>query len=109
MLQDCLQKIINVRLDEEKCLQSSLPVKFGGLGVRRATDLALPAFLGSAHGAQAGVKALLGDLVSDSPYLALEEAEETWKVRLSNNDLVPANKWSQKEWDEIMNGHIYAF
>ena len=64
VLQDCLQKIINVRLDEEKCLQSSLPVKFGGLGVRRATDLALPAFLGSAHGAQAGVK--LGVLVSDS-------------------------------------------
>ena len=68
VLQDCVQKIINVRLDEEKCLQSSLPVKFGGLGVRRATDLALPAFLASAHGVQAGVKALLGDLASDVPY-----------------------------------------
>ena len=107
VLQDCVQKIINVRLDEEKCLQSSLPVKFGGLGVRRATDLALPAFLASAHGVQAGVKALLGDLVSDVPYLALEEAEETWKARISNSDLVPTNKWSQKEWDEILYGHIY--
>ena len=45
VMRNCLEKILNVQLDKDKHLQGSLPVKWGGLGISRATDLALPAFL----------------------------------------------------------------
>ena len=58
-LRNSLETILNIKLDDLAWQQSSLPVAFGGLGIRWATDIALPAFLSSAHGAQGGVKKLL--------------------------------------------------
>ena len=86
----CLVKILNTQLDKEKHLQSSLPVRFGGLGIRRATDLALPAFLASANGAGFGVQTLLDDLtISGCPYTELTEAKDCWKDRFNNNGVAP--------------------
>ena len=44
---DALKAILNVDLDDVIWKQATLPVSSGGLGVRLATDLALPAFLSS--------------------------------------------------------------
>ena len=46
-----LKAVLNVDLTEAVWNQASLPVSSGGLGVRLATDLALPAFLSSVNGA----------------------------------------------------------
>ena len=40
-----LEKILNISLSTSCWEQSSLPVKFGGLGIRSAQDIALPALL----------------------------------------------------------------
>jgi len=48
MLRAAIQRITNSDLSDSQWLQASLPVKDGGLGVRRVTSLALPAFLASA-------------------------------------------------------------
>jgi hypothetical protein len=45
-----LQSITNVDLYDSAWNQATLPISFGGLGVRRASDLALPAFLSSVAG-----------------------------------------------------------
>jgi hypothetical protein len=42
-----ISHIANVDLSETQWSQASLPARFGGLGIRRATSLALPAFLSS--------------------------------------------------------------
>ena len=42
-----LQQILNIQFGDETWQQSTLPVSLGGLGVRSATDLALPTFLAS--------------------------------------------------------------
>ena len=47
VMKKCLEAIININLGQEAWTQSSLPVKQGGLGIRKATDLALSAFLSS--------------------------------------------------------------
>ena len=47
-LKAALESICNTALDEASWLQSSLPVRNGGLGIRHAKALALPAFLASA-------------------------------------------------------------
>ena len=54
----CLRSILNVSLDNEHWIQASLPVKSGGLEIRRATQIAPSAYLASASGSVS--------LVSDS-------------------------------------------
>src|SRR6218665_2498411 len=49
-LRDGLGKVLNLSLSDDQWLQASLPIKAGGLGIRLATSLALPAFLASAAG-----------------------------------------------------------
>ena len=48
LLRDSVQQITNSDLSDTKWIQASLPVRDGGLGIRRVTSLALPAFVASA-------------------------------------------------------------
>ena len=117
VMRNCLEKILNVQLDQVKHLQGSLPVKWGGLGISRATDLALPAFLASAHGARAGILNLLEGLSSEDNYQEVTDAEELWKgliIGYTNNNEeantvspFPTNKTVQAEWDSALYQHIY--
>ena len=69
-----LENILNVKLESESWAQSTLPVSKGGLGVRYASDIALPAFLSSAHGATLGANAFLPEQIATGEYRFLEEA-----------------------------------
>ena len=44
---DSLGRVANVSLEGDVCKQAGLPVSFGGLGCRRAGDIALPSFIAS--------------------------------------------------------------
>lgn len=59
----------------------------GGLGIRLATDIALPAFLSSAHGASGGMSQLLPGHESSTNEVSmlLIKAEELWSECLNNN------------------------
>ena len=48
LLKQAIQRITNSVLFDLQWIQASLPVTDGGLGVRRVSSLALPAFLASA-------------------------------------------------------------
>ena len=47
VIKNTLQVVLNIELNDVTWSQATLPVANGGLGVRLATDLALPAFLSS--------------------------------------------------------------
>lgn len=49
-IRDGLARILNSQLGDAARQQASMPVGLGGLGVRSATDLSLPAFLASSYG-----------------------------------------------------------
>jgi hypothetical protein len=49
-LKSCLERILNLRLTDLQWRQSTLPIRFGGLGIRRISDICLPAFLSSING-----------------------------------------------------------
>ena len=61
-LRSTLSEVLNISL-EDNCswLQASLPVGYGGIGVRRATQLAPSAFLASAAGSSALISRILPD------------------------------------------------
>ena len=96
----CLEKITNCRYDHSTFRQASLPVKLGGLGVRRSEDICLPAYIASSFKCAQIVSQLLSK--SDSAYFnfLLSEAIMTWKD-LDSRLAVPANPASlrQKSWD----------
>ena len=60
-VRQALQNICNIRLDDTMWSQAALPTAKGGLGVRQAVDLALPAFLGSTHATEQLVLSLLSE------------------------------------------------
>ena len=59
VIKNTLQVVLNIELNDVTWSQATLPVANGGLGVRLATDLALPAFLSSVAGSTALVFQLL--------------------------------------------------
>ena len=75
-LREILKFLLNGQLEEEDAVtQCFLPVAMGGVGVRMASDLALPAFISSAHGAASGANSLLPNQLSSDVYRNLEEAD----------------------------------
>jgi hypothetical protein len=48
-LKSSLERTLNLRLTDLQWCQSTLPIRFGGLGIRRISDIYLPAFLSSIH------------------------------------------------------------
>ena len=109
VMRECLQEILNLQLSDDQQHQSSLPVKSAGLGIRRATDLALPAFLASAHGSNSGVLRLLDGLALDEEYSEVTAGEDLWKdlFEADFDSPFPADKTVQAEWDSILYNHIY--
>ena len=60
LLRDGLSKITNSNLSDIQWIQASLPVKEGGLGIRRVASLASSAFLASAAGTLDLQESILG-------------------------------------------------
>ena len=64
-----MERITNSSLTDTQWLQASLPIKDGGLGVRRVSSLVLPAFLASAAGTALLQTEILADCnVPEDPY-----------------------------------------
>ena len=80
LVRDCFLLLIP-GLSEQQLAQSSLPIRSGGLGVRRLSDHLLPAFLSSAATA---VRFLNKDLTSVSDYWALGDMLECYNAGSSN-------------------------
>jgi hypothetical protein len=54
-----LERILNLRLTDLQWCQSTLLIRFDGLGIRRISDICLPAFLSSIHSVKKLVSLLL--------------------------------------------------
>ena len=98
-----LSKITNtpLTLSSPAWLQASLPVKFGGLGVCSAVDVAPSAFLASAHSTASLVHSILPTSLSPLFSPVVSCALSTWSSKVpdfqppSGDDAV-----SQKIWDQ---------
>ncbi|XP_055340939.1 uncharacterized protein LOC129590009 [Paramacrobiotus metropolitanus] len=98
-LRSCFQELSNVRgnHDDYPCWrQATLPVSRGGIGIRRAEELSLPAFLASIHSAFD----LLSSMLPQHPAVDASEAIELWKVKARQPEMPEvAFRKLQKTWD----------
>lgn len=59
VLKNSIESIFNIALSNRAWIESSLPIKKGGIGIRHASDIALPCFLSSLYDASALLDQLL--------------------------------------------------
>jgi len=94
-----LNSIVNMNLNDDQWLQASLPVKDGGLGVRRVSSLASSAFLASAASTRALQESLLMDCNLSRPDNSLNSVTSLWTA--SNTQPCPRGlaACKQQNWD----------
>ena len=107
VLQTAFASITNVAALDDTWTQATLPVSLGGLGLRRAEDVALPAYLSSTT-ASSGLTQLILAPFSVAE-LDTRGAVEEWRSRVDPSALTPTNlnAHRQKDWDTpiIHKGH----
>ena len=100
LLRSFLSDIINVSLvDDSTRLQASLPVGIGGIGIRRAAQLAPSAFLASAAGSSNLVRQILPPHYQDIPNPFIDSALTAWHVGHDKPPLSSIVPHRQKAWD----------
>jgi hypothetical protein len=102
LLRECVCSITNTDLSDVQWIQASLPVKNGGLGVRRVSSLAPSAFLASAAGTRDLQDTILSkcDAPADS---AVDDALAQWSVVHGQSGALPpvgSASTKQQEWDK---------
>ena len=108
-LRSILTSITNTTLSDSAWCQASLPIGLGGLGVRKAVDLASSCFLSSAHGAEALVSAILGGVSILSHDPLVQVALQDWKLRAGGVDTTTpsGSLHMQKAWDTPIATHLF--
>jgi len=102
MIRSTLQSVLNVALSDEAWEQATLPVANGGLGIRRATDITLPAFLSSVAGSQALVSLLLPQHLQDvsgTNEASFKAALTQWQNQTGVAPVMSPFATAQKYWD----------
>ncbi|XP_063361435.1 uncharacterized protein LOC134650409 [Cydia amplana] len=99
-LKESAECLLNVSLNTDQWDLASLPIRNGGLGLRRARDVSLPAFLASAAGVVELVSKILcldGDRTT-IPYAS--DAQSAWRA-LNLGASVPEIPFLQRCWDVV--------
>jgi hypothetical protein len=102
LLRDCVCTITNTDLTEVQWIQASLPVRHGGLGVRRVSSLAPSAFLASAAGTRDLQDMILFrcDASTDS---AVDIVLKQWSIAHGQYHALPpvgSSSSKQSDWDK---------
>lgn len=95
---ESIENILNCSLPPNSYQQSFLPLSLGGLGLRRASDIALPAFIAS----RCSVSKMMSDMLRhDMVNSDLEDALQKWENKCPG---VPqpteSSRFQQKSWDK---------
>ena len=90
-LKENLEETLNVTLTDEKWSQASLPIKFGGLGIRKPSDLAIPCYIASFLSAKSTNSKITNNSIFEQYW--------AWYIDQTQKD-VPAVRQSQKLLDE---------
>ena len=99
IIRSTLTSILNVALDDRAWQQAALPIRMGGLGVRKISSVSLPAFLSSVHSTDTLTRKILSSsALVDVEVPCLTDALDAWKMATPNTDL-PGNRCSQRQWD----------
>lgn len=105
VMRTALQSVLNISMTDDVWNQVTLPVVNGGIGIRKATQVALPAFLSSVAGSQSLVTELLParlHLISGTCDPLFTAAVSEWQTRAESAPVQPPFATMQKDWDKAL-------
>jgi hypothetical protein len=92
--------IVNIRLDDVAWSQASLPVRWGGIGVRKAELLAPSAFLASSHASSHLISRLLPNHSTFLSESVVQDALVRWIALSGKVSPSGPEACSQRAWDD---------
>jgi hypothetical protein len=99
-LRSILGAITNIQLSQEAWSQASLPVRWGGIGVRDITKLSPSAFLASIHSAASLMSILLPPHLADLPDEVSNRMLGAWEDLSGSARPVGSEACRQRSWDD---------
>lgn len=90
---------VNCRLTNEKWSMVSMPVRFGGMGIRKCEDITLPAFLSSIHSAINLVTLMLPNINDETMIADYTDALNKWSLL---SESIPVQQSLQNDWDKLL-------
>ena len=102
-IRESLSSVLNVDLDDNRWTQASLPVRWGGLGVRGVVLLAPSAYLASAASTTELTSALLPARLRGVQDSGVAAAMSAWSKQTSTSSLTlpPPTSPAQRAWDDL--------
>ena len=102
LLRSTLTVTLNVDLTDPGWHQATLPIRWGGLGVRSAVSLAAPAYLASAAKTADLVLHLLPPNMKQAMDASIDVAFQAWQGAVAETAVVPTGVKSgiQRSWDD---------
>lgn len=97
-IRSVLENIINIKFSLSSWQQASLPIAFGGLGIRSVLDVSLPAFLSSLNASLALINSILSPSLVEFDCEFSNEAMLCWSREFPNTQ-EPDQPKLQKSWD----------
>ena len=79
-VKDATASILNIQLNDEIWTQASLPVRWGGVGVRDVQPLALSAFISSSHSTEPLIQSILPPSLSSLQEPHVQAALNAWML-----------------------------
>jgi hypothetical protein len=102
VIRDAVQMILNVHTSDQQWSQATMPVRLGGIGIRRLVDIAAPAYISSLHFTAELVSSILSNLPELEGTAKLEAAVQHWKGYVGTEETPDEEEASkQKAWDSI--------
>ena len=99
-LRSILEAVVNIKLSPESWRQTSLPVRWGGIGLRCPSTLAPSAYLASLHSSSTLISLLLPAHFPVHPDGLLTRATEKW-ISVSGSACPVGQEASrQRAWDD---------
>jgi hypothetical protein len=98
-IRTALCQICNISMSDDQWTQASLPVRYSGLGIRRVSSLATPAFLASAVGTQDLQSQILQATDALVPDKDLAACQQSW-LNLYGAIPLSAPPAKQQTWDK---------
>ena len=103
LLKMALTAIANVTLGEESWKQAVLPVRHGGLGLRRTLDVALPSYVASLHSSHQLLVSMLPTTLGAQLERECTSAVEDWLAATDNSEVPHEDaKGQQRAWDTVI-------
>ena len=107
VLREALSTTLNIDIDDDRWIQASLPVRWGGLGIRSVVSLAPSAYLASAASTKELTASLLPARLSDITDSGIATATSAWKKLATRNSSEASSDTSpdpldssvQRVWD----------